>query len=133
MAKRKKKLERGIESLDEQIQLHKEKMAKAAEDGRIELSEYYGKEIESLEQTRKRKEKLLEKQQKENLVYNYLPFLAINTIIPIMQRIIPNIIENSENFNSHSGKADGSGENFGRNFRKIKKTPKRIKAPPMPA
>ena len=49
MVKRKKRLSRGIESIDKQIELHEEKKKKAHNKGNIELEQYYGKEIENLE------------------------------------------------------------------------------------
>ena len=60
--KRKKRLKKGIESINKQIELHKEKREKAKQDGKIELVGYYSKEIENLEETKKEKENLLEKQ-----------------------------------------------------------------------
>ena len=59
--KRKKRLEKGIESIQEQIKLHKQKREQAEKEGRIELAEYYDKEIESLGETREKKEKQLDK------------------------------------------------------------------------
>jgi hypothetical protein len=61
MTNRKKRLEKGIESLNEQIQFHKEKMRKAAEEGNIELENYYEKEISGLEKTKDKKADMLEK------------------------------------------------------------------------
>lgn len=62
MAKRKKRLKKGIESINKQIELHKKKREKAEQDGKIELVGYYNKEIENLEETKEEKENLLEKQ-----------------------------------------------------------------------
>lgn len=49
MAKRKKRLLKGIESIEEQIIFHEEKKRIAEELGQFELVRYYEKEIESLE------------------------------------------------------------------------------------
>lgn len=61
MVNRKKRLERGIESLNEQIELHEEKKKKAEGEGNIELADYYGKEIETKRKDKERKERMLEK------------------------------------------------------------------------
>ena len=47
MVNRKKRLKKGIESLEKQIMLHEEKLKKAVEEDNIELAEYYKKEINS--------------------------------------------------------------------------------------
>ncbi|HJX50932.1 hypothetical protein A3K73_00045 [Candidatus Pacearchaeota archaeon RBG_13_36_9] len=60
--KRKKRLQKGIESLQKQIELHEEKMKKAGEEGNIELEGYYQKEIEAKKKDKEKKEALLEKQ-----------------------------------------------------------------------
>ncbi len=60
--KRKKRLQKGIESLQKQIELHEEKMKKAGEEGNIELEGYYQKETEAKKKDKERKEALLEKQ-----------------------------------------------------------------------
>jgi len=60
--KRKKRLKKGIESLKEQIKLHKEKERQAEEADILELIEYYRKEIISKEEAMKKKKKLLDKQ-----------------------------------------------------------------------
>ncbi len=62
MPSRKKRLRKGIESIGEQIKLHKEKRDKAEKEGKIELKEYYEKEILELEKTKEHKEEMLEKQ-----------------------------------------------------------------------
>jgi len=54
-------LKKGIDSINKQIILHEEKKNKAIEEGRIELEEYYEKEIGSLEETRDEKKELLRK------------------------------------------------------------------------
>ena len=61
MANRKKRLEKGIESLNEQIEIHEEKLKKAEEDGNIELSDYYKKEIEAKKKYKEGKERMLDK------------------------------------------------------------------------
>ena len=61
MANRKKRLEKGIESLEKQIVLHKEKKKVAQEEGKIELGEYYEKELKVLESVKEVKEKILRK------------------------------------------------------------------------
>ena len=64
MAKRKKRLEKGIESLGRQIKLHEGKKVEALEEGHLELVDYYVKEIKSKEEAKKEKERLLEKLKK---------------------------------------------------------------------
>ena len=59
--KRKKRLEKGVESLKEQIKIHEEKLRKAREEGLDELAFYYEKEIAGFEKQEEEKEKLLEK------------------------------------------------------------------------
>ena len=61
MVKRKKRLEKGINSLKEQIRIHEEKREKAEKEGSLELKEYYEKEINSLKKILISKEKLLKK------------------------------------------------------------------------
>ena len=61
MANRTRRLEKGIESLNEQIKIHAEKMRKAEEEGNIELSDYYKKEIESKKKYKEEKERMFEK------------------------------------------------------------------------
>ncbi len=61
MVNRKKRLKKGIGSIEEEIELHREKRRKAIEDGKIELSDYYGKEIEGLILAKNKKEGQLEK------------------------------------------------------------------------
>lgn len=59
MAKRRKRLERGIESLEAQKKIHREKKKIAEEAGDEELVRYYDKEIDKFEnEMRKKKEKL---------------------------------------------------------------------------
>ncbi len=61
MTKRKKRLEKGIISLAEQIKIHQEKKEKAEKDGDLELVGYYEKEIGALERSKKKKEGQREK------------------------------------------------------------------------
>ena len=61
MTNRKKRLQKGIESLDKQINLHEEKLEKAEEDDNIELANYYKKEIESKKRDKEEKERMLSK------------------------------------------------------------------------
>ncbi len=52
MVKRKKRLLKGIKSIEEQIIFHQEKKKIAEKLRQEELARYYGKEIESLERRR---------------------------------------------------------------------------------
>ena len=52
MTKREKRLLKGIDSIEKQIEIHKEKLRKAKEDKDEYLERYYEKEIESLENTK---------------------------------------------------------------------------------
>lgn len=61
MVNRKKRLKKGIESLEKQIMLHEEKLKKAVEEDNIELAEYYKKEINSKKKDKEEKERLLRK------------------------------------------------------------------------
>ena len=45
MASRKKRLKKGIESIEKQIRLHEEKLRKAEKEDNIGLAEYYKKEL----------------------------------------------------------------------------------------
>lgn len=67
MVNRKKRLKRGIESLNEQIIMHLEKKKKAEKDGKLELVNYYEKEILRKEQYKKKKEELLKKNKLKNV------------------------------------------------------------------
>jgi hypothetical protein len=62
MTNRKKRLKKGIESLQEQIEIHKEKKKHAEEEGDEDLTRYYIKEIEAKEKAREEKQALLDKQ-----------------------------------------------------------------------
>ncbi len=59
--KRKKRLIKGIESIEEQIKLHKEKQ-KAIIKRNPELADYYEREIIAKEKDKERMEELLRKQ-----------------------------------------------------------------------
>jgi len=59
---RKKRLEKGIESIEEQIKFHESKLKEAEEAGEEELVEYYQKDIARLEKQKEQKEKKFEKQ-----------------------------------------------------------------------
>ena len=61
MANRKKRLQKGIESLDKQIKLHEEKLKAAEEDDGIELAAYYRKEIEAKKKDKEEKQRMLDK------------------------------------------------------------------------
>ena len=60
MANRKKRLGKGIESLEKQIELHREKLRKAKEGGKIDLEGYYEKELKHLAEYKDRKKRQLE-------------------------------------------------------------------------
>ena len=62
MANRKRRLKKGMESLQKQIILHEEKKKQAEKEGKLELVDYYEKEIELKRKDKEKKEKLLEKQ-----------------------------------------------------------------------
>ena len=62
MTNRKKRPKKGIESLQEQIELHKEKKKHAEEESDEGLTRYYIKEIEAKEKAREEKQALLDKQ-----------------------------------------------------------------------
>ena len=59
MVKRKVRTKKGVDSLKEQIEIHKQKLEKAKEDGKLELADYYVGEIKSLEEAKERKERLM--------------------------------------------------------------------------
>ncbi len=61
MAKRKKRLKKGIASLEQQIELHMGKKETAFAEGNIYLAEYYRKEIEAKEADKKKKERQLKR------------------------------------------------------------------------
>ena len=59
---RKKRLEKGIESIEEQIKIHELKLKEAEEAGEEELADYYHKDIARLEKQKEQKERKFEKQ-----------------------------------------------------------------------
>ena len=61
MANRKKRLQKGIESLEKQIRLHEEKLKKAEEEDNIGLAEYYKKEIDAKKMDKEEKQRILGK------------------------------------------------------------------------
>ena len=61
MASRKKRLKKGIESLEKQIKLHEEKKKDAEKEESVELVSYYGKEIAAKKRDKEEKERLLRK------------------------------------------------------------------------
>jgi|SaaInlV_200m_DNA_2_1039689.scaffolds.fasta_scaffold115042_2 hypothetical protein len=60
--KRKKRLFKGIESLKEQIKIHKDKKEVAEQEGLSDLVNYYEKEIQAKEETLNKKRDILDKQ-----------------------------------------------------------------------
>ncbi|MAH45704.1 hypothetical protein CMI37_07730 [Candidatus Pacearchaeota archaeon] len=56
MAKRKKRLEKGIESLRKQVEIHEKKLADAKEMGAEELVTYLEKDLRRLEHEKEKKE-----------------------------------------------------------------------------
>ncbi len=62
MVNRKKRLRKGIFSLQEQIKIHEQKKIEAEEEGDEELARYYNKEISTLNKNKEKKENQLEKQ-----------------------------------------------------------------------
>jgi len=61
MTSRKKRLQKGIESLEKQIKLHEEKLRRAEEEDNIELSKYYKKEIAAKKKDKEEKQRILDK------------------------------------------------------------------------
>jgi len=61
MVKRKKRLEKGIRSLNSQIILHKDKMQNALKKGKLELARYYEIEIEKFRKVKEKKKSYLDK------------------------------------------------------------------------
>jgi len=60
--KRKKRLEKGIESIEGQIKIHESKLKEAEESGEEELVDYYRKDLARLEKQKEQKEEKFEKQ-----------------------------------------------------------------------
>ena len=61
MVNRKKRLQKGIESLEKQIQLHEEKLKRAEQEDNIELADYYKKEIDAKKKDKEEKQRILDK------------------------------------------------------------------------
>ncbi len=61
MVDRKKRLEKGIESISEQIKIHENKKKIAEEQGNSELSDYYKREIAKFQREKEKKEKIIYK------------------------------------------------------------------------
>ena len=61
MPKREKRLKKGIESIEEQIEIHRNKLKKAREDKNEYLERYYEKELESLERVKDLKKSQLDR------------------------------------------------------------------------
>ena len=59
---RKKRLEKGIESISEEIKIHEEKLKEAEEEDKEELVEYYHKDIARLKKQKEQKEEKFNKQ-----------------------------------------------------------------------
>ena len=64
MVRRRKRLEKGIESISKQIDLHEKKMADAFGEDNLDLEKYYEKEIKALRKVTERKKKMKEKSRK---------------------------------------------------------------------
>ena len=56
---RKKRLKKGIESIEKQIDLHKDKLKNAVDEGNEELARYYEKDIERLDKEKEKKKDLI--------------------------------------------------------------------------
>ncbi len=61
MVNRKKRLQKGIESLEKQIKFHEEKLRRAEKEDNIELAEYYKKEIVAKKRDKEEKQRILDK------------------------------------------------------------------------
>ena len=61
MANRKKRLQKGIDSIERQIKLHEEKLKSAEKEDDIELAEYYKKEIAAKKKDKEEKQRILDK------------------------------------------------------------------------
>ena len=61
MVNKKKRLQKGIKSIEKQIKLHEEKLNKAEEEDNVGLAGYYKKEMESKKKDKEEKERLLSK------------------------------------------------------------------------
>ena len=61
MVNRKKRLQKGIDSIGKQIKLHEEKLEKAEKEDNIELAEYYRKEIDAKKRDIEKKQRIIDK------------------------------------------------------------------------
>lgn len=61
MTNRKKRLQKGIDSLERQLSIHELKLKKAEDDDEIELASYYRKEISAKRRDLEEKKRLLDK------------------------------------------------------------------------
>jgi len=61
MTNRKNRLKKGIESLERQILLHRKKLEITIEEKKLELVDYYEREIIAKTKDKEKKEKLLKK------------------------------------------------------------------------
>jgi len=57
-----KRVKKGIKSLEEQVEIHEEKLRQAIKDSRYDLVNYYTREIEHKKKDLQKKEKQLKKQ-----------------------------------------------------------------------
>ena len=57
---RKKRTKKGIESIEKEIKIHKEKLQKAIDEGNEELTGYYIKDIERLDKQLEKKKDLFD-------------------------------------------------------------------------
>ena len=74
----KKRIKKGIDSLEKQIKIHEEKRKIAQEEGEIELEDYYNREIKSLKKAKEKKNlKFLD----EIFCFNRLVFLYFRSKI----------------------------------------------------
>jgi len=60
MSKRKKRLEKGVESITKLIKVHEEKLKDAKIKGLVELASYYARDIARLEKQKEQKEEKIE-------------------------------------------------------------------------
>ncbi|PIU76105.1 hypothetical protein COS75_00850 [Candidatus Pacearchaeota archaeon CG06_land_8_20_14_3_00_35_12] len=60
MSKRKKRLEKGVESITKLIKVHEEKLKDAKIKGLVELASYYARDIARLEKQKGQKEEKIE-------------------------------------------------------------------------
>lgn len=61
MTNRKKRLRKGIESIEKQIELHEEKLKRAEQEDNINLAEYYKREISAKKKDKEEKQRILDK------------------------------------------------------------------------